>query len=149
MNDIEEKERALLQFHKTLPPEMQEEYDALQGAQAEIESELVALSEEHAHWLSLWRLCQSQRYGQGMTVGSLIHSEVWNNLRHAGVLGDDKRRAFKIVVETDEIFREFALESHERTRTKRNQSAVEGAQNLILRRQSEMSQGQERNSKAV
>lgn len=30
--------------------------------------------------LPLWELCSSQRYGQGMTLGTLVHSEIWNNL---------------------------------------------------------------------
>ncbi len=79
-------------------------------------------------WVSLWELCQSQRYGQGMTVGTLVHSEIWNNLEKLEFDGHLKTRAFRIVVAVDEVFREFALRAQER-KMKRG-SKAEGVQSV-------------------
>jgi len=65
-------------------------------------------------WVSLWELCQSQRYGQGMTVGTLVHSEIWNNLEKFEYEGQIKLRAFRTVVATDEIFRDFAIKAQDK-----------------------------------
>ena len=59
-------------------------------------------------WLSLWELCRSQRYGQGMTLGTLVHSEVWNNLEKLGYEGREKERTFHLIIGIDEVFREHA-----------------------------------------
>lgn len=64
--------------------------------------------------MSLWELCQSQRYGQGMCVGTLVHSEIWNNLSNLDFEGQMKLRAFRVVVATDEIFRDYALKAQDK-----------------------------------
>mgnify|MGYP006908310236 FL=1 len=72
------------------------------------------LPPHQAEWVSLWELCQSQRYGQGMTVGTLVHSEIWNNLEKLEFEGHLKSRAFRVIVAIDEIFRGFAMKAQER-----------------------------------
>ena len=64
-------------------------------------------------WLSLWELCRSQRYGQGMTLGTLVHSEIWNNLEKLGYEDPEKERAFHIILGVDEIYREHAEKTEE------------------------------------
>ena len=80
----------------------------------ETEALIRDLSLHQQEWVSLWELCQSQRYGQGMTVGTLVHSEIWNNLEKLEFEGHQKMRAFRVVVAVDEAFREFALKAQER-----------------------------------
>jgi len=65
-------------------------------------------------WVSLWELYQSQRYGQGMTVGTLVYSEIWNNLEKLEFDGQIKIRAFRVVVTVDEIFRDFAIKAQDK-----------------------------------
>ncbi len=72
------------------------------------------LPQHQREWVSIWELCQSQRYGQGMTVGTLVHSEIWNNLEKLEFEGHPKMRAFRVVIAVDEAFREFALKAQER-----------------------------------
>ena len=73
----------------------------------------------HQHeWVSLWELCQSQRYGQGMTVGTLVHSEIWNNLEKLEFESHLKMRAFRVIIAIDEVFRNYAIKAQER-KTKR------------------------------
>lgn len=63
---------------------------------------------------SLWELCQSQRYGQGMTVGTLVHSEVWNNLEMLEYESHLKTRAFRVIIAVDEVFRDYAMKAQDR-----------------------------------
>ena len=65
-------------------------------------------------WLSLWELCRSQRYGQGMTLGTLVHSEIWNNLEKLGYEDPEKERAFHIILGVDEVYREHAERTEEK-----------------------------------
>ena len=65
-------------------------------------------------WVSLWELCQSQRYGQGMTVGTLVHSEIWNNLEKLEFESHLKMRAFRVIVAIDDIFRQMAIKEQDR-----------------------------------
>jgi len=65
----------------------------------------------------MWELCQSQRYGQGMTLGSLVHSEIWNNLEQLEYEGHEKERAFRVILAIDEIFRGQAGKEGEAKRT--------------------------------
>ncbi len=77
--------------------------------------------------MGLWQLCQSQRYGQGMTVGTLVHSEIWNNLREFEFENYRRSRAFLIIVGLDEIWREFALRAQERE-SKRSKASGDAKQ---------------------
>ena len=78
------------------------------------EGPLELLEHRQREWLSLWELCQSQRYGQGMTMGTLVHSEIWNNLEKLQYEGHEKRRAFRLILGIDEIFRGHARKMEER-----------------------------------
>lgn len=49
-----------------------------------------------------------------MCVGTLVHSEVWNNLHNLDFEGQLKLRAFRAVVATDEIFRDFAIKAQDK-----------------------------------
>jgi len=114
--------------------------DALREAKAESEGKLLNLPPEQQEWLYVWELCSSQRYGQGMCMGTLVHSEIWNNLRELGVQREERFKLFRVVNKTDEIFRECA----EKNKDRRNQPPANGAQVLVQQRQQEM-----RDSKAV
>ncbi len=46
-----------------------------------------------------------------MTVGTLVYSEIWNNLEKFDYEGQIKIRAFRVVAATDEIFRDFAIKA--------------------------------------
>lgn len=72
------------------------------------------LAPHQQEWVSLWELCQSQRYGQGMTVGTLVHSEIWNNLEKLEFENHLKTRAFRVIVAVDDIFRDFAIKAQDR-----------------------------------
>jgi hypothetical protein len=91
-----------------------EELRVLKKAGEETDGLVGGLPLHQQEWVSLWELCQSQRYGQGMTVGTLVHSEIWNNLEKLEFDGHLKTRAFRVVVAVDEVFREFALRAQER-----------------------------------
>ena len=86
-----------------------------------------------------------------MAVGELVHSEVERDLRRKRYRGDDLDRVMDIVLETDEIFREYAKKAESTSQTAQREKSVEGAKNLILGRSQEMAQAQasERKSKAV
>lgn len=88
--------------------EEERELDVLAAAQTELYRPLSLLPAKQRQWLSLWELCNSQRYGQGMTHGSLVHSEIWNNLEKLGYGGREKERAFHAVLTADRAFREHA-----------------------------------------
>lgn len=94
-------------------PEEDHELEILSAAQTALCRPLTLLPFKQREWLSLWELCRSQRYGQGMTVGTLVHSEIWNNLERLGYGGQEKERAFKIILGVDDIYREYAEERQE------------------------------------
>lgn len=86
-----------------------------------------------------------------MAVGELVHSEVERDLRRKRYRGDDLDRVMDIVLETDEIFREYAKRAENTSQTAQREKSVEGAKNLILGRSQEMAQAQEkeRTNKAI
>jgi hypothetical protein len=43
-----------------------------------------------------------------------VHSEIWNNLEKFDYEGQIKMRAFRMVVGTDEIFRDFAIKAQDK-----------------------------------
>ncbi len=49
-----------------------------------------------------------------MTVGTLVHSEIWNNLEKFDYEGQIKILAFRVVAATDEIFRDFAIKAQDK-----------------------------------
>jgi hypothetical protein len=49
-----------------------------------------------------------------MTVGTLVHSEIWNNIEKLEFEGQIKMRAFRVVVTVDEIFRDFAIKAQDK-----------------------------------
>lgn len=111
----------------------------------------MALPQHQAEWFSLWRYVVGQRHGVGMAVGELVHSEVENDLRRKGYRGDELDSVMDTILETDEIFREYATKADENSRAARNQASVEGAKGLIMGRSQEMTKAQEgeRESKAI
>lgn len=86
----------------------------MKRAAEETEGLIRDLPAHQQEWVSLWELCQSQRYGQGMTVGTLVHSEIWNNLEKLEFEAHPKMRAFRVIVAVDEAFREFAMKAQDR-----------------------------------
>lgn len=94
----------------------------------ETEALIKGLPPHQQEWVSLWELCQSQRYGQGMTVGTLVHSEIWNNLEMLDYEGHPKTRAFRMVIAVDELFREFAMKAQERKMKKGGKEGIEMGQ---------------------
>lgn len=48
------------------------------------------------------------------TVGTLVHSEIWNNLEKLEFESHLKSREFRVIVAIDEIFRGFDMKAHER-----------------------------------
>lgn len=95
------------------------------------------LPPEQQEWLFAWELCSSQRYGQGMCLGTLIHSEIWNNLRELGVNREDRYGHFRIVLKIDDIFREYA----EKAKTRDPASNTDGLRTMVEGRQAEMERG--------
>lgn len=83
-----------------------------------------------------------------MAVGELIHSEVERSLRRKGITGWELDFTMDIVLETDEIFREFATKADQDSRTAQNQKSVDGAKSLIMGRSQEMAKGQEEERKS-
>lgn len=120
------------------------ELDALREAKAESEGKLLNLPPEQQEWLYVWELCSSQRYEQGMGLGTLVHSEIWNNLRELGVPREERFKYFRIVNGVDAIFRESAEKNKDRWGGK--PPATEGVRTMVEQRQGEMERGQ---SKAV
>jgi hypothetical protein len=53
-----------------------------------------------------------------MTVGTLVHSEIWNNLENLEYENHPKMRGFRVIIAVDEIFRGYAMKAQER-KTKR------------------------------
>ena len=49
-----------------------------------------------------------------MCVGTLVHSEVWNNLINFDFEGQLRLRAFRVIVATDEFFRDFAIKAQDK-----------------------------------
>lgn len=94
-----------LAARETRAPEEDRELDVLRSAQAALYRPLATLPPVQRGWLELWELCSSQRYGQGMTLGTLVHSEVWNNLEQLGYEGREKERAFRAILGADDVFR--------------------------------------------
>lgn len=86
----------------------------LKKASDETEGLIHDLPPYQQEWVSLWELCQSQRYGQGMTVGTLVHSEIWNNLENLEYESHLKTRAFRVIIAVDEVFRGFAIKAQNR-----------------------------------
>lgn len=84
-----------------------------------------------------------QRYGVGLALGDLIHSEVEGDLRRKGYRGYQLNRVIDIIFVIDAIYREIYLKSQE---SRRGEPApTDGARTLISQREAEM----ERGSKAV
>ncbi len=63
-----------------------------------------------------------------MTIGTLVHSEVWNNLYNLEFMGQLKLRAFKMIVATDEIFRDFAIKAQDKKNKRGNKP--DGLENI-------------------
>lgn len=57
---------------------------------------------------------------QGMAIGTLVHSEIWNNLEKFDFQGQIKMRAFRTIVATDEIFRDFAIKAQDKRNKRGN-----------------------------
>ena len=91
----------------------------------ETEALIKGLPPYQQEWVSLWELCQSQRYGQGMTVGTLVHSEIWNNLEKLEFDGHPKTRAFRMVIAVDEVFREHAMKAQDRKMKRGGKDGIE------------------------
>lgn len=114
MKQLEDKKKLRRKNRLPFGKEDSAELRTLKKAGEETDGLVGSLPVHQQEWVSLWELCQSQRYGQGMTVGTLVHSEIWNNLEKLEFDGHLKTRAFRIVVAVDEVFREFALRAQER-----------------------------------
>jgi hypothetical protein len=63
-----------------------------------------------------------------MTIGTLVHSEVWNNFEKFDYEGQIKLRAFRTVVATDEIFRDFAIKAQDKKNKRGNKP--DGLENI-------------------
>ena len=90
---------------------------ALREAEEAVYEPLAGMTPRQYQWLSAWQVCRSQRYGQGMTIGTLIHSELWNYLDRQIWEGEEdreKQKAFDIVIKLDEAWRSAELEKIER-----------------------------------
>jgi len=77
-----------------------------------------------------------------MTVGTLVHSEIWNNLEKLEFDGQIKMRAFRVVVTVDEIFRDFAIKAQDK-KNKRGAKpgGLEGIRNQMESVESAKGQG--------
>ena len=49
-----------------------------------------------------------------MTVGTLVHSEIWNNLEKLEYESHLKTRSFRVIIAIDEVFRDFAIRAQDR-----------------------------------
>ena len=71
-----------------------------------------------------------------MCLGTLIHSEIWNNLRELGVNREDRYGHFRVVLKIDDIFREYT----EKAKDRKPQSA-DGIKTIVQQREGEMERG--------
>ena len=53
-----------------------------------------------------------------------MHSEIWNNLEKFDYEGQIKMRAFRMVVGTDEIFRDFTIKAQDKKSKRGNKPDV-------------------------
>jgi hypothetical protein len=74
-----------------------------------------------------------------MTVGTLVHSEIWNNLMKFRPDRADHERLFDIICGIDSIFREAAQKTQNR-RDKKS-SGTDGLRSLVEERRREMERG--------
>lgn len=77
-------------------------------------------------------------------MGTLVHSEIWNNLRELGVQKEERYKYFRIVNAVDNIFREYAEKAKDRKGNR--PSGPEGIRTVVEQRQAEMARG---SSKAI
>lgn len=63
-----------------------------------------------------------------MAIGTLVHSEIWNNLEKFDYKGQIKLRAFRTIVATDEIFRDFAIKAQDKKNKRGNKP--DGLENI-------------------
>lgn len=47
-------------------------------------------------------------------MGTLVHSEVWNNLEMLEYESHLKTRAFRVIIAVDEVFRDYAMKAQDR-----------------------------------
>lgn len=67
-----------------------------------------------------------------MAIGTLVHSEIWNNLYNLDFEGQLKVRAFRVVVATDEIFRDFAINAQDKKNKRGNKpDGLDGIRNQM------------------
>ena len=67
-----------------------------------------------------------------MAIGTLVHSEIWNNLEKFDYEGQIKIRAFRVVIATYEIFRDFALKAQDKKSKRGNKpDGLEGLRNQM------------------
>lgn len=65
---------------------------------------MVELFPFQQEWLRIYQLSGTQRWGQGLALGSIVHSELWNNLEKLGWRGDSLIRAFNNIIRADEEY---------------------------------------------
>lgn len=67
-----------------------------------------------------------------MAIGTLVHSEIWNNLEKFDYEGQIKLRAFRVIVATDEIFRDFAIKAQDKKDKRGNKpNGLDGIRNQM------------------
>ncbi len=118
-----EEQIAQLKGYIHLSPDNKERLTGLEEAQVTISSDLSHLTLLEQGCMSLWRLCMTQRHGQGMTFGFLIHSELWNTMSKLGIRDDVAKVIFNIILTIDDIFREFQEKKEKQDQAKEKAKA--------------------------
>lgn len=100
---IEKKEGLLLENGKSLKQREKEKLETLKSAQAEMQDILDLMPERHKEWLNIYSEESGQRY-PGMTgPGSLIHSEIREDLKDMGLSDVERMKVTRILKEIDKI----------------------------------------------
>ena len=47
-------------------------------------------------------------------MGTLVHSEIWNNLEKLEYENHVKTRGFRVIIAVDEVFRDYAMKAQDR-----------------------------------
>jgi len=82
-------------------------------------------------WLLLYQKVQTQRYGYGLCLAPIIHSELWIALKERGWKGDAKLRAFDNVTRLDNLYVEIANEEQAKKKQTKEVAPEEGLKKVI------------------
>jgi len=130
VENLERQKQDAIRRRLVFPDKKLIELNVLSDTLAESEQDLKELTYIQQEWLLMFQRVQTQRYGYGLCLAPLIHSEVWLALEKRGWKGDAKIRAFANIVALDVLYVKTVSEADQEKKKKGNNDPELGLKKL-------------------